>query len=810
MGKYSRQDNPDIIRHIKDDSQHLRVTTGINMLPTATQYQTLVKGASLWESTSILETHVDGAFIKASSGDTLFKLRDINDVYSAYHYKYDTDNAYVIKNEADVDFSDIALHCHFNTDYSDSSSYNHIPTNNSASISSTSKFGAGSLAVSGSNQYVTFPDHTMFALGTNSWTISMQLRAEDGLKAHAHIITHGPGSTGLGQMWGIEFATNLLYFTSSAGQFHCSWTPTLNVFYHVEVSYNSSTDTCYIFIDGVSQEVTVDSAMGNIPAISYTLAIGAAWHDLIGWILYGWDGKIDEVYFVNGRCLHTTDFDAPIYEYADASTSGNTEIIRAEKSSDNYTQDLYIGSEGMRIIFLGDILVSGGGSISLRHSDLTNLGYADSGHTGFEPTISVLTMAKGGTAKNLTASNGGIVYTDADSMEILSGTATAQKLLMSQSNVAPIWSTPTYPNSATLNRILRGDGTNVVLSTFTIPDTMAINTILYASSANVLSALSTANNSILVTSSGGVPSLSTTIPTAVQNNIVHNNLSILEGGGSSSNAYRYYKLDITAVNSGSAYIGQIQFYNGGSLISPSNMTADNAPSPYVVTSNNSWEGDANWRKWKAFDSYIGSSPAGHMGWVMAGAAGYIIIDLGASYNINKYRIYSTNHNYCPRAWTLQGSNTGAFTGEQVTLDTHVNIANWGADAYVEYTFFTAGYYHAPSPGVDGTFLRSDGIFWSASGIKVADIPIMTSAEFATKISDETGTDKVVFNTSPTFAILINAPDIYPLADNTHYLGKNDDDSPLAWKGIILKDTTNGKYYRIEVINGTITPTDLTD
>lgn len=53
-------------------------------------------------------------------------------------------------------------------------------------------------------------------------------------------------------------------------------------------------------------------------------------------------------------------------------------------------------------------------------------------------------------------------------------------------------------------------------------------------------------------------------------------------------------------------------------------------------------------------------------------------------------------------------------------------------------------------------------------------------------------------------------DIYPAADDTYYLGKNDDDTPFAWKGVVLKDTTDGKYYRIEVINGTITATDLTD
>ena len=51
---------------------------------------------------------------------------------------------------------------------------------------------------------------------------------------------------------------------------------------------------------------------------------------------------------------------------------------------------------------------------------------------------------------------------------------------------------------------------------------------------------------------------------------------------------------------------------------------------------------------------------------------------------------------------------------------------------------------------------------------------------------------------------------YPGTDNTYYLGKNDDDTPAAWKGVILKDTTNGKYYRVEIINGVVTATDLTD
>jgi hypothetical protein len=58
--------------------------------------------------------------------------------------------------------------------------------------------------------------------------------------------------------------------------------------------------------------------------------------------------------------------------------------------------------------------------------------------------------------------------------------------------------------------------------------------------------------------------------------------------------------------------------------------------------------------------------------------------------------------------------------------------------------------------------------------------------------------------------LTNIRNITPETDNTYYVGKNDDDTPLSFKGIILKDTANGKYYRIEITNGSIVATDLTD
>lgn len=54
--------------------------------------------------------------------------------------------------------------------------------------------------------------------------------------------------------------------------------------------------------------------------------------------------------------------------------------------------------------------------------------------------------------------------------------------------------------------------TGLAWSTTTYPTTNAVNTLLYASSANLMASLATANNGVLVTSAGGIPSISTTLP----------------------------------------------------------------------------------------------------------------------------------------------------------------------------------------------------------------------------------------------------------------------------------------------------------
>jgi hypothetical protein len=115
-----------------------------------------------------------------------------------------------------------------------------------------------------------------------------------------------------------------------------------------------------------------------------------------------------------------------------------------------------------------------------------------------------LSLANGGTNANLVASNGGIFYSTASAGAILAGTATAHQVLLSGSSTTPLWSTATYPVTTTINQLL------------------------YSSAANTIVGLATGNNGVLVTSAGGVPSISSTLPAAVLSNIT--TVGTLTGG----------------------------------------------------------------------------------------------------------------------------------------------------------------------------------------------------------------------------------------------------------------------------------------
>jgi hypothetical protein len=156
-----------------------------------------------------------------------------------------------------------------------------------------------------------------------------------------------------------------------------------------------------------------------------------------------------------------------------------------------------IANTGKTITLGGNFVTSGANALTLTTTGSTNVTLPTSGTlatTAQLPTFPI-SLTNGGTNASLTASNGGIFYSTATAGAILSGTATAGQILRSGASAAPTWSTATYPATTTVSQIL------------------------YSSSANVVGGITTGNNGVLITSAGGVPSISSTIPSATQLNI---------------------------------------------------------------------------------------------------------------------------------------------------------------------------------------------------------------------------------------------------------------------------------------------------
>lgn len=207
--------------------------------------------------------------------------------------------------------------------------------------------------------------------------------------------------------------------------------------YHTREIQAGSSDITVSNGDGVDGNPTIDLDLSTInPQLDHSLLLNLSADDHTQYLL------------VDGTRALSGDWDAGSFE------------IRAQTFESDVatgTAPLVIASTTKVTNLNADLLDDQTGSYYL---DLANA-------TG------ILTLDKGGTGASLAASAGGIFYSGAAAGAILSGTATANKMLLSGATAAPTWSTSTIPTSAgaTANKYLKSDGTNYVLSTATISDT---------------------------------------------------------------------------------------------------------------------------------------------------------------------------------------------------------------------------------------------------------------------------------------------------------------------------------------------------
>lgn len=168
-----------------------------------------------------------------------------------------------------------------------------------------------------------------------------------------------------------------------------------------------------------------------------------------------------------------------------------------------------------------------------------------------------------------------------------------------------------------------------------------------------------------------------------------NNYTLQEFDITNTVGYRWYKLYIESAWSGadnSCALRLIELFEDDYKNIIPLMTADNAPSPYVVSANFAMlSGNAVFEAFDAgFEGYTNAliSNTGIL-------SGIVTIDLGSGNDIavNGYQIMPYWESYgvtpAPKTWTFEASLNGT---DWVTLDTRANVNTWEAYNFKDFRF----------------------------------------------------------------------------------------------------------------------------
>lgn len=219
------------------------------------------------------------------------------------------------------------------TIFTDSSLNPHAMTavDNAQIDTAQSKFGGASGLFDGTSDSVTALDSDDWSMESGPFTMDMWIMFND-LTARQFFIVQradtqnywfidkntASGGNQLRMGWLSENVVKGYYVMTN------SWTPNTEEWYHLEFARDVSNNG-YIFIDGVSQDLTVNTAFGtnDLGNVAAELNVG------IFPTSSGINGWMDEVRISKGICRHTTNFTPKTSEY-DQSVDDNLQIIIIE------------------------------------------------------------------------------------------------------------------------------------------------------------------------------------------------------------------------------------------------------------------------------------------------------------------------------------------------------------------------------------------------------------------------------------------------------------------------------------------------
>jgi len=234
----------------------------------------------------------------------------------------------------DVYYPQTSLLMHFNgtngsTTMTDNSKNNITATaTNGASLSSVqSKFGGTSLALDGTNDYVSIPDNEALEPGTSDLTWEMWIKTTSSVQ-YATLYCRTPSAFGSG-MWSLminqasstagDIALYLGDFSNSSPLLLTTGISIRDdVWHHIAIVRNGSAWACYV--DGTSRATGTFS--GGISDISSGPRIGADQN-------YGryFAGYIDELRITKGIARYTSNFTPSTTQFLDSTGDANSNVV---------------------------------------------------------------------------------------------------------------------------------------------------------------------------------------------------------------------------------------------------------------------------------------------------------------------------------------------------------------------------------------------------------------------------------------------------------------------------------------------------